>query len=287
MVFAAAAAKMLVGGIGEEAAFTSVSANRRTSPASDPPGHPAGPAATRTNYRGLTQTFEEAITKAITEAFTEAFKRAHALANSYRRLNLWNANFRAAHVDDYETDTERTRFQAWLSGNPATPDVAARSARAAELSAEAARNATLADRAVQAERPRRRAPLPRQVILALATLAMDGLACYFAAQGLNGSQDTTLMWTALFLAVLAGGEVALGFYRDRVHSHANYRAPARHVALTGVLSEQRGAKRLVLSTADLLAAHTPRRADSRSALPIRRRALAGTGSRMLQPGWTG
>jgi hypothetical protein len=94
-------------------------------------------------------------------------------------------------------------------------DIAARSARVAELSATAAMNAVVAHRTTQAERPRRRAPLPRQVILALITVALDGVACYFAAQALDGSQDTTLIWTGLFLAVLAGGEFALDFYRDR------------------------------------------------------------------------
>jgi hypothetical protein len=94
-------------------------------------------------------------------------------------------------------------------------DIAARSARTAELSTSSAQSATIAHQTIQAERPRRRAPLPRQVILALLTVALDGVACYFAAQALDGSQDTTLVWTVLFLAVLAGEEVALDFYRDR------------------------------------------------------------------------
>ena len=94
-------------------------------------------------------------------------------------------------------------------------DIAGHSARAAELSATAAMSATATYQTVQAERPRRRAPLPRQVIFALLTVALDGVACYFAAQALGGSQGTTLLWTGLFLAVLAGGEVALDFYRDR------------------------------------------------------------------------
>lgn len=85
----------------------------------------------------------------------------------------------------------------------------------AELAKTAAHSATVAHRTIQAEHPRRRAPLPRQVILALFTVGMDGVACYFAAQTLDGSQDTTLVWTGLFLAVLAVGEVALDFYRDR------------------------------------------------------------------------
>ena len=75
--------------------------------------------------------------------------------------------------------------------------------------------AEVAHQTVQAERPRRRAPLPRQVILALITVVLDGLACYFAAQALDGSQDATLVWTGLFLGVLAGGEFALDFYKDR------------------------------------------------------------------------
>ena len=70
-------------------------------------------------------------------------------------------------------------------------DIAARSARLAGLSAVAAKNATIAHRTVQDERPRRRAPLPRQVIFALMTVALDGVACYFAAQALDGSQDAT------------------------------------------------------------------------------------------------
>src|ERR1700689_3876885 len=66
-----------------------------------------------------------------------------------------------------------------------------------------------------AEPPWRRAPLPRQVTLTLVTAALDGVACYFAAQALGGSQLATLVWTALFLAVLAGGQVVLNFYRER------------------------------------------------------------------------
>ena len=94
-------------------------------------------------------------------------------------------------------------------------DTAASSAQVAELAKTAAQSATVAHRTIQAEHPRRRAPLPRQVVLALITVGMDGVACYFAAQTLDGSQDTTLAWTGLFLAVLGAGEVALDFYRDR------------------------------------------------------------------------
>jgi hypothetical protein len=94
-------------------------------------------------------------------------------------------------------------------------DLAARSAEMADLAAVTAGGAKVAHRTIQAERPRRRASLPRQIVFALVTVALDGLACYFAAQALDGSQDATLVWAGLFLAVLAGGEVALDFYRDR------------------------------------------------------------------------
>jgi hypothetical protein len=107
-------------------------------------------------------------------------------------------------------------------------DAANRSAQVAEESWVGAQKAAVAHLTVQAERPRRRAPLPRQVILALVTIVLDGVACYFAAQALGGSQDATLVWTGLFLAVLAGGEVALDFYRDR-----NLRAWRTLVILTG------------------------------------------------------
>ena len=46
-------------------------------------------------------------------------------------------------------------------------------------------------------------------------MILDGVACYFAAQALDSSQDTTLVWTVLFLAILAVGEMALDYYRDR------------------------------------------------------------------------
>jgi len=93
-------------------------------------------------------------------------------------------------------------------------DRAARADEAAAQAAAVARQAKVAHQAIQAEQ-RRHAPLPRQIVFAALTVALDGLACYFAAQALDGSQDTTLVWTALFLAALAGGEVTLDLYRDR------------------------------------------------------------------------
>jgi hypothetical protein len=108
-------------------------------------------------------------------------------------------------------------------------EIATQSARAVELSVTAAESATVAYRTVQAEHPRRCASLPRQVTLALITVALDGVACYFAAQALDGSQDATWVWTGLFLGVLAVLEVALDFYRDR-----NLRVWKALVALAGI-----------------------------------------------------
>ena len=55
----------------------------------------------------------------------------------------------------------------------------------------------------------RRASRPRQLLLALVTVALDGVACFFAAQALGGAQSGTLVWTALFLAVLGRDEASL------------------------------------------------------------------------------
>ena len=95
----------------------------------------------------------------------------------------------------------------------AAADQATRAEEAAEQAASIARQAKITHRAIQAEQDRH-APLPRQVMLALLTVALDGVACYFAAQALDASQDTTLVWTLLFLAALATGEVGLDLYRD-------------------------------------------------------------------------
>ena len=102
----------------------------------------------------------------------------------------------------------------WLRARLAA-DIAARSARTAEQAAAEAQRAEVAHLAIQPKQPRRRAPLPRQVTLALGTVVLDGLACYFAGRALGGSLDATLVWTGLFLGVLAGGQAALGFCQDR------------------------------------------------------------------------
>src|ERR1700761_546252 len=94
-------------------------------------------------------------------------------------------------------------------------DIAARSTRAAAQATAAATTAKVAHQIIQAENAQRRASLPRQRVIALLTVIFDAVACYFAAQALDSSQDTTYVWTVLFLAVLAIGEVALDYYRDR------------------------------------------------------------------------
>jgi hypothetical protein len=78
-----------------------------------------------------------------------------------------------------------------------------------------ARDARSFHLAVQAEYPHRTAPLPRQVFIAAYALGLDGVACWFAAQALGNGQVETLLWTFLFLAVLAGSEVALDYYKER------------------------------------------------------------------------
>lgn len=94
-------------------------------------------------------------------------------------------------------------------------DIAARSALAAQQSAAAAKDAELAYRTIQAGYLRRRAWLPLRLLLALAALALDGMACYFAVQALGGSQSDILLWTCLFLGALSAGRVILDFCRKR------------------------------------------------------------------------
>jgi hypothetical protein len=102
----------------------------------------------------------------------------------------------------------------WLRARKAA-DTAARSQEAAHFAEARAYKAKIAYQAIQREHPRRRAPLLRQQVFALATVVLDGIACYFAARALTGSNDITLVWAGVFMAVLAGGEVALDYYRDR------------------------------------------------------------------------
>ena len=77
----------------------------------------------------------------------------------------------------------------------------------AELSA-AGQSTVIAEQAIPAARSQRPAPLPRQVTLALGTVALDGVACYFAGRALNGSQDTT---RACVYTVTTAGFLSLGY----------------------------------------------------------------------------
>ena len=75
-------------------------------------------------------------------------------------------------------------------------------------------DAELSYRAERAKQLDRSAPRPRQWLLAAAALSLDGVACVFAAEALDGSQLETYGWAGLFLALLAAGELALDHYRD-------------------------------------------------------------------------
>jgi len=85
---------------------------------------------------------------------------------------------------------------------------AARSARAAGLTAADAESAAVAHQAAKAEHPQRPAPLPRQVTLALGTVALDGVACYFAGRALHEGQDATRAW---LFTVATAGFLSLGY----------------------------------------------------------------------------
>lgn len=93
-------------------------------------------------------------------------------------------------------------------------DAARRSRDVARRATETAQQASLGHQLIQAEQPGRTAPLPRQLALALVTVLLDGVACYFAAQALDGDQRDTLIWTVLFLAVLGFGEWSLDHCHD-------------------------------------------------------------------------
>lgn len=94
-------------------------------------------------------------------------------------------------------------------------DTERRSGETAAAADDRSAAAKVAYRTIQAERPQRRASRPRQLLLTLVAVALDGVACYFAAEALGGNQSATLVWTVLFLAVLGGGELALDVCRDR------------------------------------------------------------------------
>jgi len=110
--------------------------------------------------------------------------------------------------------SNRAHADLWSRTRHAT-DIASHATDDASQAETTAAEAQVGHRAIQAEDPGRRSPRPRQLVLAGVTVVLDGLACNFAAQALGDSQRETLVWTALFLAVLAGGELALDVYHHR------------------------------------------------------------------------
>jgi hypothetical protein len=126
-----------------------------------------------------------------------------------------------------DTETEisvMAEIREFNADNEAHEDLWARTRQAADLVSQATADAERAERArraaelayktVQAEHPDRRAPRPRQWLIAAGALALDAVACFFAAEALGGSITETLVWAALFLAVLGVGELALDHYRE-------------------------------------------------------------------------
>jgi hypothetical protein len=125
------------------------------------------------------------------------------------------------------TETEVSviaEISAFNASNEAHEDLWARTRQAADVVRHASADADKAERArrttdlalktAQAEHPDRRAPRPRQWLIAAVALALDAIACVFAAEALGGSMPETLVWAALFLAVLGAGELALDHYRE-------------------------------------------------------------------------
>ena len=162
--------------------------------------------------------------------------------NPSRRIHTAGADAASPHqiavlIRDLNASDKTVKEQCLRARRAA--GIATRSEHAAEQAAARARRAEDAHRAIQAGQPHRRAPLPRQVTLALGTVVLNGVACYAATQALGGSQAAALAWTGLFLAVLAGGEAALGFCRDR-----SERAWRALVMVTGLLVILLGGLRL-------------------------------------------
>lgn len=95
-----------------------------------------------------------------------------------------------------------------------TADAASREAAAARQADAVRDEADASYEVIQAEDPDRRASRPRQWTIAGGTLLLDGVACYFAAEALGASQQETVAWAALFLALLGIGEVALDHFSE-------------------------------------------------------------------------
>jgi hypothetical protein len=141
----------------------------------------------------------------------------------------------AAEVVRHFNAENRAHLQLWRRVLQATDAVtsAAASVRAA---AAGSADAEAAYQVAQAEHPDRTAPRPRQLALVAIALALDGLACNFAAQALGESGRSTLLWTGYFLAVLAAGEVGLDLYRrHRVAWRLLAGSLAGFVAMLGAL----------------------------------------------------
>ena len=117
-----------------------------------------------------------------------------------------------AEIRDFNADNE-AHEDLWARTRQAA-DLVSQSAAEADRAEHARRAAELAYKAVQAEHPDRQARRPRQWLIAVGALALDAVACVFAAEALGGSMPETLLWAALFLALLGVGELALDHYRE-------------------------------------------------------------------------
>lgn len=131
----------------------------------------------------------------------------------------------------------RAHHDLWSRTRQAT-DLADRAQKEVRDAEAAVTEAEVGHRAIQAEHPDRRAPRVRQIALMILTIILDAVACEFAAQALGNDQRQTLVWTALFLAVLAGGEVALHVARERGRTRiwrVTATAVAAFIVLLGIL----------------------------------------------------
>lgn len=115
-------------------------------------------------------------------------------------------------INDFNSES-KVHEDLWSRTKGLTDQVgqSAEAARSADMSSA---NADLDDKAIHAENADRAAPRPRQWLMAGGLLALDAVACYFAAQALGGSPAETLAWAGLFLALLGAGEVTLDLHRE-------------------------------------------------------------------------
>jgi hypothetical protein len=132
--------------------------------------------------------------------------------------------------------TSKAHEALYSSARQAT-DIASRAEEAADRAHRAQESAEVDHAAVQAEDPDRRASRPRQWIIAGAALALDGAACYFAAEALDADRTETVAWALLFVALLGIGELGLDHFRDdhRIAWRCTALAEAGFIGLLGVL----------------------------------------------------